>query len=149
MVNIDQIKQLREETEISISECRKALTGAKGDLQKAKEILKEWGKDFARKKTEKEVKQGIIESYVHSNKKIGAMIELCCETDFVAKSSDFQKLAHELALQITAINPSEENSLLDQLWIRDQAKTIKDLIDEYIAKLGENIIIKRFVRYEL
>ncbi len=149
MVNIDQIKQLREETEVSISECRKALTEAKGDPQKAKEILKEWGKDFARKKTEKEVKQGIIESYIHSNKKIGAMIELCCETDFVAKSSDFQKLAHELALQITAINPSEENSLLDQLWIRDQAKTIKDLIDEHVAKLGENIIIKRFVRYEL
>ena len=149
MVNIDQIKQLREETEVSISECRKALTEAKGDFQKAKEILKEWGKDFARKKTEKEVKQGIIESYIHSNKKIGAMVELCCETDFVAKSSDFQKLAHELALQITAINPSEENSLLDQLWIRDQAKTIKDLIDEHVAKLGENIIIKRFVRYEL
>lgn len=149
MVNIDQIKQLREETEVSISECRKALTEAKGNLQKAKEILKEWGKDFARKKTEKEVKQGIIESYIHSNKKIGAMIELCCETDFVAKSSDFQKLAHELALQITAINPSEENSLLDQLWIKDQAKTIKDLIDEHVAKLGENIIIKRFVRYEL
>ena len=149
MITIDQIKKLREETEVSISECRKALTEAKGDLQKAKEILKEWGKDFARKKTEKEVKQGIIESYIHSNKKIGAMIELCCETDFVAKSPDFQKLAHELALQITAINPSEENSLLDQLWIRDQAKTIKDLIDEYVVKLGENIIIKKFIRYEL
>lgn len=149
MVTIDQIKKLREETEVSISECKKALTEAKGDFQKAKEILREWGKDFARKKTEKEVKQGIIESYIHSNKKIGVMIELCCETDFVAKSSDFQKLAHELTLQITAINPSEEISLFDQPWIKDEAKTVKDLVDEYIAKLGENIIIKKFVRYEI
>jgi elongation factor Ts len=149
MVNIGQIKKLREETEVSISECKKALTEAKGDLRKAKEILKEWGKNFAKKRIEKEAKQGIIESYIHSNKKVGAMIELCCETDFVAKSPDFQKLAHELALQIAAINPSEENPLFNQLWIRDETKTIKDLIDEYIAKLGENIIIKRFVRYEI
>jgi len=149
MANIDQIKKLREETEVSISECKKALTEAKGDLQKAKDILRKWGKDFAKKRIEKEARQGIIESYIHSNKKIGAMIELCCETDFVAKNPDFQKLAHELALQITAINPSEENPLFNQPWIRDEAKTIKDLIDEYIAKLGENIIIKRFIRYEI
>ena len=77
------------------------------------------------------------------------MIELCCETDFVAKNPDFQKLAHELSLQIAAVNPSEETPLLDQSWIRDETKTVKDLIDEYIAKLGENIIIKRFVRYEM
>jgi len=149
MVNIDQIKKLREETEVSISECRKALIEANGDPQKAKEILKKWGKDFAKKKIEKEAKQGIIESYIHSNKKIGAMIELCCETDFVAKNPDFQKLAHELALQITAVNPSEETPLLNQSWIRDETRTIKDLIDEYIVKLGENIIIKRFIRYEM
>lgn len=148
MVNIEQIKRLRGETEVSISECKKALTEARGDFQKAKEILRKWGKDFAKKKTEKEAKQGIIESYIHSNKKIGAMIELCCESDFVAKSSDFQKLAHELALQVTAINP-EEVPLFEQMWIRDGTKTIKDLIDEHIAKLGENIIIRRFVRYEI
>lgn len=149
MVNIDQIKKLREETEVSISECKKALAEAKGDFQEAKDILREWGKEFAKKRTEKEAKQGIIESYIHSNKKVGAMIELCCETDFVAKNPDFQKLAHELALQITAVSPSEETSLLNQPWIKDETKTIKDLIDEYIAKLGENIIIKRFVRYEM
>ena len=148
MANIDQIKKLREETEVSISECKRALTEAKGDFQKAKEILRQWGKDFAKKRIEKETKQGIIESYIHSNKKVGSMIELCCETDFVARNPDFQKLAHELALQITAINP-EEVPLLEQPWIRDGAKMIKDLIDEYIAKLGENIIIKRFVRYEM
>ena len=149
MINIDQIKKLREETEVSISECKKALTEAKGDFQKAKEILKTWGKGFAKKKTEKEAKQGVIEGYIHSNKKVGVMIELCCETDFVAKNPDFQKLAHELSLQIAAINPSEENPLLNQSWIRDETKTVKDLIDEYIAKLGENIVIKRFIRYEM
>ncbi len=138
--------------------------------------------------------QGIIEAYIHSNKKIGVLVELRCETDFVARTEEFQKLAHELCLQIAAMNPlflKEENipeeflagekkifqeefknsgkteeaideivkeklekykkeiSLLTQAWIRDEKKTIKDLIDEYIAKLGENIIVKRFTRYEL
>lgn len=149
MVDIDQLKKLREDTGVSISECNKALAEAKGDFQKAKEILKQWGKDFAKERVEKEVGQGIIESYIHSNKKVGAMVELCCETDFVAKNPDFQKLAHELAMQIAAINPSEKTPLLSQPWIRDESRTIKDLIDEYIAKLGENIIIKRFIRYEI
>ena len=148
MVSINQIKQLREETEVSISECKKALTEAKGDFQKAKEILKKWGKDFAKKKLQRKTKQGIIESYIHSNKRVGVILELGCETDFVAKNPDFQKLAHELALQITAVNP-EETPVLEQSWIRDETKTIKDLIDEYIARFGENIIIKRFVRFEI
>jgi len=148
VITINQIKQLREETEVSISECKKALTEAKGDFQKAKEILKKWGKDFAKKKLQRKTKQGIIESYIHSNKRVGVILELGCETDFVAKNPDFQKLAHELALQITAVNP-EETPLLTQPWIRDETRTIKDLIEEYIAKLGENIILKRFTRYEL
>jgi elongation factor Ts len=148
MITIDQIKRLREETEVSISECKKALIQAKGDFQKAKEILKKWGKDFAKKQLQRETKQGIIESYIHSNKRVGVMLELACETDFVAKNPDFQKLAHELALQIAALDP-EETPLLEQSWIKDEKKTIKDLIDEYIAKLGENIVLKRFTRYEL
>ena len=148
MVSINKIKQLRKETELSISECKKALEEARGDAEGAKEILKKWGKDFAKKKIERETKQGIIESYIHSNKRIGAIIELGCETDFVAKNPEFQKLAHELVLQIAAVDP-EETPLLKQPWIRDETKTIKDLIEEYIAKLGENIILKRFTRYEL
>ncbi len=148
MITIDQIKKLREETQVSISECKKALVETGGDFQKAKEILKEWGKDLVKKKTGRDVKQGIVESYIHSNKKIGAMIELCCETDFVAKNPDFQKLAHELTLQIAANSP-EENPLLEQPWIKDESKTIKDLVDEYITRLGENIIIKSFIRYEI
>ena len=148
MVTVDQIKKLREETGVSISECKKALEGAKGDIKKAKEILKKLGRGFAKIKKEREVKSGLIESYIHSGKKIGAMVELHCESDFVAKSEDFQKLAHELCLQIAAIDP-ENIPLLKQLWIRDETKRIRDLIDEYISKFGENIILKRFTRFEI
>jgi len=148
MVTVDQIKQLREETGVSISECKKALEEAKGDLKKAKEILKKLGRGFAKIKKKMEVKAGLIESYIHSGKKIGAMVELHCESDFVAHSEDFQKLAHELCLQIAAIDP-ENIPLLKQLWIRDETKTIKDLIDEYISKFGENIILKRVARFEI
>ena len=148
MVSIDQIKKLRETTEISVAECRKALVESGGDINKAKEILKKWGKELAQKKTEREANQGIIDSYIHPGKKIGVMIELNCESDFVARSEDFKKLAHELCLQIAAIEP-EENSILSQPWIRDESKTVKELIEEYIAKLGENIVLKKHIRYEL
>ncbi len=148
MVSIDQIKQLRQETLVSISECKKALEEAGGNFEKAKEILKKWGKELAGKKAERDVSLGIVESYIHPNKRVGAMVELCCETDFVAKSEDFKKLAHELCLQIAAMDP-EEDSLVSQPWVKDETKTIKELIEEYIAKLGENIKIKRFIRYEI
>jgi len=148
MVLIDQIKKLREETGISISECKRALEEVRGDLKKAKENLKKSGSILSKEKKEREVKAGIIESYIHPGKKIGAMVELHCESDFVAKSEDFQKLAHELCLQLAAVS-SEEVSFLNQPWIRDETKTIKDLIDEYIAKFGENIVLKNFIRYEL
>jgi len=148
MITINQIKQLREATGVSISECRKALEESRGDIKKATEILKKIGQDFAKNKSQRETKKGIIESYVHSGKRIGAIVELHCESDFVAKSEDFQKLAHELCLQIVAI-PLEENPFLEQPWIRDETKTVSDLIDEYISKFGENIIIKRFARFEI
>jgi len=148
MIAFDKIKQLREETGISISECKKALEKAKGDMTMAKEILRKRGKEWAEKKAKRETREGIIASYIHPNKRIGALLELNCETDFVAKSSDFQNLAHELCLQIAAMGDGEI-PLLDQPWIKDENMTIKDLIQECIAKLGENIVIKRFVRYEL
>lgn len=148
MVSINQLKQLRTETGISITECRKALTEAKGDFKKAKEGLKKWGEKFAASAERREVGQGLVESYIHPGKRIGSMVELRCESDFVARSENFQKLAHELCLQLAAVSP-EEIPLLEQPWIKDETKTIKDLIDEYIAKLGENIIVKRFVRYEI
>lgn len=148
MVTIDQIKQLREETGISIAECKKALEEAKGDLEQAKNILKKRGKDFATKKGEREAGEGIIASYIHQNKKIGALLDLRCETDFVARSQEFQNLAHELCLQIAAMDP-QETSLLEQSWIKDQTKTIKELVEEHIVKTGENIIIKKFERYQI
>ncbi len=148
MASIDQIKQLSNATGISVAECQKALKDSGGDLEKAKEILKKWGKEFARSRTEREVKQGIIDSYIHFGKKVGVMIELRCETDFVAKSNDFRNLSHELCLQIAAISP-DEMPLFSQPWIKDQQKTIKDLIDGCIAKLGENIVLEKFIRYEL
>jgi len=148
MISVDQIKKLRDETDISISECRKALEGANGDFEKAKEILKKWGKELAQKKAERETKAGIIDSYIHPNKKVGVLLEIQCESDFVAKSPDFQKLSHELCLQLAAID-SEEIPFLEQGWIRDEKTLIKDLINQYVAKIGENIIVKRFIRYEL
>lgn len=145
---IKEIKKLRQETGFSIGECKKAIEEAGGDIEKAKEILRKWGKDFVGKKIERETREGIIESYIHPGQKIGAMIELHCESDFVASCEEFKKLAHELCLQIAAMNP-KKTSLMEQPWIRDETKTIKDLIEEYVVRLGENIIIKRFVRYEI
>lgn len=145
---IEKIKKLREETGISITECKKALAQTKGDIEKAKEILKKWGKTLAQTKKERKAGQGIIAGYLHPTKKIGVLLELNCETDFVGKSQDFQTLSHELCLQIAALG-DEEVPLLSQPWIKDETKNIKDLIDESIAKLGENIVVKRFVRYQL
>jgi elongation factor Ts len=145
---VEKIKQLREETGISISECKKALEEAKGDLEKAKEILQQKWQIFAEKKKERETKTGIIEAYVHSNKKIGVILELYCESDFVAKHEEFQKLAHELCLQVAAI-PPEEQPLLEQNWIKDETKKIKDLINEYIAKFGEKIEVGKVYRCQI
>jgi len=147
MITINLIKKLREETGVSISECKKALETAEGNIVMAKEILRKWGSQFAEKSKKKETKEGVIAGYIHPNRKIGALLELNCETDFVAESPDFQNLAHELCLQIAAME--EKSPLLEQPWIRDETKKIRDLLNEYIAKLGENITIKKFTRYEL
>jgi len=148
MVDIRQVKQLREETGVSITECQKALIEVGGDFEKAKEVLRAWGKELAEKKKSRETSQGIIDSYIHLNKKVGVLLELNCETDFVAKSPDFQNLSHELCLQIAGFS-DEAVPLADQPWIKDESKKIKELINDTIAKIGENISIKRYVRYSL
>ena len=145
---IDQIKKLRSETSVSITECEKALKEAKGDMGKAKEILRKWGQSFAEQKKDRVTNQGLIDSYIHPNKKVGVLLELNCETDFVARGEYFQALAHELCLQIAGMG-DEETPLLSQPWIKDQTKTIKDLVQEQISKTGENITIKRFTRFQL
>jgi elongation factor Ts len=146
MVTIDQIKQLREETGISILECKKALEAGAGDIAKAREILKKWGKDVAAKKGQRSAQQGIIDSYIHPNKKIGVLIKLNCESDFVAKSDDFRDLAHELCLQFAAVVCDPE-SRLNQPWIKDSSKTVKELIEAAIAKMGENIVLSAAERF--
>lgn len=194
MITIDQIKQLRDETGISPTEIKKALDEAKGDAEKAKELLRIWGKTLADKKTSRETKAGLIESYIHPNSKTGVLLDIRCESDFVAKSPEFKNLAHEICLQIAAMKPlfvreeeipaefldgetkiykeqlknsgkpenivsqilegklkkyKQEISLLSQLWIRDDSKTIKNLVEDTVAKVGENIEVKRFERYEI
>ncbi len=194
MPTIDQIKQLREETDVSIIECKKALEKSNGDMEKAKEVLRKWGQELAGKKSAKEAKQGIIESYIHPNKKIGTLIDVRCESDFVARSQDFKTLVHNLSLHIAGMKPyyikpediseeilrgekeiyqeqfaksgkpkkiieqiiqgklkkyKEEISLLTQPFVKNPNKTVQEIINEYIAKLGENIVIKKFARYEI
>lgn len=149
MITIQQVKQLRNKTGVSITECKKALKEAGGHIEKARDILKKKGSDFARKRLDRETSEGIIDSYIHPGMKVGVLIELHCESDFVARSEDFKRLTHELCLQIAAFPLEKEDSLLSQLWVKDQRKTVKDLIEEYITRFGENIVVKRFIRYEL
>lgn len=152
------IKELREITGAGIMECKKALEDAVGDLTKAQQLIKERGLAMAEKKAGREASQGVIDSYVHAGR-IGALIELNCETDFVARTDDFKTLARELAMQVAATNPSRINAnepsedgdvpLLDQPYIRDASKTVQELVNETIAKVRENIVIRRIARFEL
>lgn len=129
--------------------CKKAIEEAAGDLKKAKEILAEWGAEIVNRKTGCETVAGMIEAYIHAGGRIGVLVELKCETDFVARNEDFKKLAHELALQISSMDPEEIKTLLDQDYVRDPSKKISQLIGEAITKFGENIKIGRFIRYEI
>ncbi len=145
---IDEIKKLRQETGAGIADCRQALEQSKGDMEKAKEWLKKKGLDKAAGKQTREVKAGLVEVYSHGGK-IGVLVELLCETDFVAKTEDFKNLAHELALQIASMNPQSVDDLLSQEYIRDNVMTIDQLVKSVVGKLGENIQIGRFERVAL
>lgn len=149
MIKANQVKQLRDKTGASIMECKKALSQAKGDEKKALRILQEKGRLTAMKKSERKAEEGIIEAYIHSNKKIGVLLELKCETDFVARNDEFKELAHDLAMHIAGMGSKDEESLLEEPFVKNEEITVKDLIDEKIAKLGENIKLGKFVRYEL
>ena len=147
-MNIEDIKKLRELTEAGIADCREALKESDGDLTKAKEWLKKKGLDKASSKTDREVKAGIVETYSHGGK-VGVLVEVLCETDFVARTEDFKGLAHELSLQIASMNPSSVEELLSQEYIRDNSLTVEQLIKSVIGKLGENIQVGRFERIAL
>ncbi|HAM95625.1 MAG: Elongation factor Ts [Candidatus Azambacteria bacterium GW2011_GWB2_46_37] len=193
-ISSEQVKQLRAQTGASIMDCNQALQESLGDFAKALEILKKKGALKAEKKAARTAEQGIIEAYVHSNGKIGVLVDLRCETDFVARNEEFKKLAHELALHVAAMNPSyvsrqdvpadileherklyldevaglgkpekimneivegklgkhlEAICFLEQPYVKNPDETIDALIRSYIAKLGENIRVARFIRYEI
>lgn len=190
----ETIKKLRQATGAGILDCQEALKESNNDLEKAIEFLRKKGQQMASDKGLRETKEGVVEAYIHSNNKIGVLLELVCETDFVARNEEFKKLAHEIALHIAAANPrwkdreevpvetiekekqiyretlKKENKpaeiiekilenkiekfystscLLEQNFIKDDQQTITDLIQAMIAKLGENIQVRRFVRFAL
>lgn len=149
MVDLEFLKKLRNETQVSLADCRKALEESNNNYQKAQEWLKKHGIEKARKKSDRETLQGLIESYIHQNGRVGALAEVLCETDFVARTDVFKQLVHEICMQVAAMNPKDVKALLKQEYIRDSSKTIGILVKEAIAKLGENIVIKRFQRFEI
>lgn len=148
VADIKLLKKLREKTGAGIADCKEALSLSKGDLEKAKQWLKQKGLDKAGSKMDREVKAGVVEVYSHGGK-VGVLVELLCETDFVAKTEDFKSLAHELALQIASMKPESVEELLGQDYVRDPAQNIEDLIKSVIGKLGENIRVGRFERIAL
>jgi elongation factor Ts len=193
-ISVKEIKEIRELTGAGVMEAKKALAEAKGDRKQAIEILRKKGTLIAAKKASRSTREGLVTAYVHAGGKIGVILELNCETDFVARNPEFGELAHELALQIAATNPLyisrdsvppevlekqkdlfedeaiadrkpknaikkivegkmekfyQESCLLDQPSIRDDKKTVADIVQEKVAKLGENIVVKRFTRYAL
>jgi len=149
MVDVKLIKKLRDETKASIADCRKALEETNSNHQKALEWLKKHGIEKAEKKADRQTAQGLVESYIHQNGKVGSLVTVLCETDFVAKTDDFKHLTHEIAMQVAAMNPKDVDTLLKQEYIRDNKVTIENLIKQTIATLGENIVVKEFKRFEI
>lgn len=194
MIDAKKVKELREKTGVGMMDCKKALQEKEGDMEAAMKYLREKGIADAEKRASKAVKEGIVDSYIHLGGKIGVLIEVNCETDFVARNDEFKELARDLAMQIAATNPSyisadnvpkeveeeekqmlkdqaqkenkpdhiveqivegryekriEEICLMEQPFVKDQDKKIKELLKEKIAKIGENIVIHRFERFEI
>ena len=163
-ITTEMIKELREQSGAGIMDCRSALVGCRRRYRKSAGDSKREGAAQGQKKAERVTGQGLVEAYIHTAGRIGAMVEVNCETDFVARTDEFKELAHCLAMQVAAMAPQyvseeeipegaevdpEEACLLLQPYIKDPTKTVKDIIVEIIAKTGENIRVRRFTRYEL
>lgn len=150
MANVkDDVKRLREETGAGVMDCKRALDEAKGDFKKAIGLIKERGLAKAKEKADRDAKEGVVEAYVHAGGRIGAMVELSSETDFVARNPDFKELAREIAMQVAAMDPTDVDQLLGQPYIRDASKTIGELVTGIASTTGENVRVKRFKRFEL
>ena len=169
--SLNSIKDLREMTSCGVMDCKKALEEANGDFEKAKKLLRKKGLELAAKKGSREAKEGKIASYIHQGSKIGVLVEVNCETDFVANSPDFSDFAKDVAMHIAAMNPQyiskdeieedvlkeqkkpeefvKQSCLLEQSFVKDPKKTIQDYLTELIAKVNENTFISRFVRYKV
>lgn len=160
----ESIRQLRERSGAGVMDCKRALEQADGVLEEAEKFLAQKGLAAASKKAERVVEQGLVETYIHAGGRLGALVEINCETDFVARTDEFKNLAHDIAMQVAAMAPQyvseeempedstdkpEEVCLLKQAFIRDPEKTIQDLVIETIAKTGENVRVRRFARFEL
>src|SRR2546428_8536328 len=145
----DDVKRLREETGAGVMDCKRALDEAKGDFEKARGLIKERGLAKAKEKADREAKEGIVEAYVHAGGRIGAIVELSSETDFVARNPDFRGLAREIAMQVAAMDPKDLDELLGQAYIRDASKTIGELVTGIAATTGENVRVRRVKGFEL
>ncbi len=148
-ITVADIKKLREETGAGMMDCKKALTAAEGDFPKAQEILREKSLIKADKKSDRETKEGYIASYVHNNNKTAALVEILCETDFVARNEKLQEVAKNVAMQVVAMNPADVTELLAQDYIRDAKVTVEELVKEISGLLGEKLVVNRFTRYEI
>lgn len=143
------IKQLREETGAGMMDCKKALDESNGDMDKAREWVKQRGLAKAEKTADRETKEGYIASYVHGDNKTAALVEILCETDFVARNDEFQEMARGVAMQVVAMNPESVEELLSQEFIKNPSQTIEELVKGTSGKIGERFVISRFVRYEV
>jgi elongation factor Ts len=156
-ISANTVKELRAKTGAGIMDCKRALQDSNGNMEKATELLRQRGLASSSKVAGREAKQGLIESYIHTGGRIGALVEVNCETDFVARTDEFRTLAREIAMQVASMNPTTVGSmeeddgegLLSQEYIRDSRKTIRDLIKETIAQVRENIQVSRFMRFEV
>lgn len=144
----DLVKRLRELTGAGVMECKRALEEADADFEKAKAVLSARGLAKAEKKADRETGIGILQTYIHNNR-IGVLLEIRCETDFVARTADVRELSYAIAQQIAAMNPATVDELLQQHFIRDESKYMSAVIKGVIAKVGENIRVSRFTRYEV
>lgn len=147
--DINVIKQLRDETGAGVMDVRNALTNANGDVSKAKEELYQKGLSRAEKRADREAKEGIIYSYIHTGSKLGAMVMLTCETDFVAKTDDFTRYAKDIAMQVSTQEYTDIEELLNSPFIKDESKKISDLVSELSAKTGEKVELRKFVRFAI
>ena len=163
-VTTEDVKKLREESGAGMLDCKKALEETKGDYEKARTLLRERGFASAQKRAERETAEGMVQAYIHHNSRVGALVEINCESDFVARTEDFKNLVQTVVLQVAGADPQylsaedipagseddpKEVALLSQQLLRDDSRTVQDLLTETIAKTGENIRIKRFARFEL